>query len=70
MEFEFTELVEMDPTVRCRLFVLISPVVDHIPNILLVDVETALLGAINERLDVCLDFIRDKSSANTISRAA
>ncbi|WP_269319673.1 hypothetical protein [Halobellus rufus] len=42
----------MDPTVRCWLFTRICPVVDHIPHLLFVDVETALLGAINERLNL------------------
>jgi len=50
--FEFAELVETNPAVRCWLFALACSIVDHIPNLLFVDTETVLLGAINERLDV------------------
>jgi len=52
VEFEFAELVEMDPTVRCWLCSLICPVVDHIPNLLFVDVKTAILGVINKRINL------------------
>jgi hypothetical protein len=48
VEFEFAEFVEMNPSVRCRLFALLCPVVNHTPNLLFVDVETTLLSAVNE----------------------
>ena len=57
MEFEFAELVEMDPAVRRWLCSLILAIVDHIPNLLFVDVKPALSCAINKRINRRLDFI-------------